>query len=187
VAIHLQGGSGAATDLSASATSPFTWDTTKVADGSYVITVEASDGVKKSTSQATVRVQNLFVKQVGTVPSVVPAGQAVTITIDVSGSAKDVKSVQAVFRPAGSAPEAVQMTKQANGQWSVSYTPKLKAQYSVDLLLTFSDNTQGAVPNFVTFSAEGQPAGANIGALLPVAALAVLVVVLGVFGIRRWS
>jgi hypothetical protein len=168
------------------ASGPASWDTTLVKDGAWTITATGTDGALSNSASLQVVVRNLRVGP-GTapVPPTVPASGTVLLSFDVSHPSKTVTGVVAVVHVNGQQ-ESVTLYDDGthgdktakDGKWSAIYTPRLKGTYSVDLQVTFDDSSQGAVAGVATFQAEGLGSTVvNPGVLLPVAVVAVLVVV----------
>ncbi|MCA1814455.1 MAG: hypothetical protein LC624_10980, partial [Halobacteriales archaeon] len=180
------------TDL---ASGPVTWDSTEAKDGTWTITATGTDGALTNSASLQVVVRNLRVASAEPIPANVPASGSFLLSFDVSHPTKKVKGVVAVLK-VGSQSESVTLfddgthgDKSAkDGKWGASYTPRLKGTYSVDLQVTYDDNSSGTVAGVATFQAEGNGATlVNPTLVAPIAILAVLVIALGGFGIRRWK
>lgn len=178
--------------LEEDATLPVPWDTTKEPDGSATITLAATDGRQSNSTTLNVVVSNLEVVVVERPPSIVKAGGSLALAFDLSHPSKTVKSAVAVVR-AGTEREQVQLFDDGthgdrtakDGIWSATYTPRLKGAHTVDVQVTYDDNTQATKASVATFQAEGKGA-TPIAGLLPLLVVGALVIALGVFGVRRW-
>jgi hypothetical protein len=176
----------------ATTVSSVSWDTGTGRDGSYTVTATGSDGELTNVTSMALVVRNLLVSAPSP-PRNVEEGGSVLLSFQVTHPSKEVTGVSAVLHIDGST-ETVQLFDDGthgdktakDGLWSASYTPKLKGTYNVDLQVSLKDAPPATVAGVASFKAEGLGA-TNIGGLLPVAALAVVVVALGVFGIRRWK
>jgi hypothetical protein len=175
---------------------PVAWDTSAEAEGAWTISATATD----ASGQATTRTLPVTVSRNATggfgspvaIPRSVPTGGSVLLAFNMSQTAKPIRSVVAVIH--GIVND--QVTLNDNGTagdaragdrvWSASYTPRASGAYSVDLNITYEDNTREARPNAATFRVESLGI-VGVGDLLPVLLLGALVVALGAFGIRRWK
>lgn len=176
------------------ATTQVSWDTAAERDGTWVISVTGSDGRATGAANLTVVIRNVRVQVETPLPSNVNAGGSLLLNFDVTHPTKRVRSVSAILR-VGSERETVPLVddgskgdRRANdGVWSSTYTPRLRGTYSVDLQVTYEDNQQSTLSNVATFQAEGGGGGIlTPPAFIAVLVLGVIVVALGVFGIRRW-
>lgn len=173
---------------------PYRWDTTAVPDGTYTLLLESSDGSLKDNDTLSVTVRNLAVRAVEPLPAETTTSDTLLFAYNVTSPTKNVSSVQAIVRGPGGQDVVTLFDDGTHGDkvardgiFSATYTPRLSGQNNVDLKVQYSDNTSTTVSNVGTFRVAGGGIGALPGTLIPVVVLGLVVVAMGVFGLRRWK
>jgi hypothetical protein len=193
VSLKLRTSGGSLSTLSDAVTlQPYRWDTATVPDGNYTLVVTASDGALSASQEVRVTVRNVAIRP-GAMPATIAVGESMLLSFQVSAPGKEIDAVQAIVRVGGEQ-ETVTLFDDGthgdrtpnDGVWSATYTPRLRGQATVDLKVTDSDGQSTTYTGVAAFTVTSGPVGGTPGTLIAVLALGVLVIAMGVFGLRRW-